>query len=581
MDEDYNYLIEKYKNYELEDGLSSLKESNKVLYDDKFYLNNENLNLKKENHKLFKENQHFKSTKAYKIWRKYALLKDKLFSNRNNKEISNKNDFNINSNYKPVKNLKKIKVAIIADQFTYDSFKYEFEAILINPNDWEEKFKFFQPDLFFCESTWQGIGTKENKEPWFNKVIKLYNIDGENRKELLRILNYCKDNKIPSIFWNKEDPIHYRTDDWSFADTASKFDYIFTSSEESIDSYKKDYNHNNVYSLMFAAQPKLFNPLNLSRETIKYPVFAGTYYGDSHPERTKLMNMIFDKIIEQWGNLIIFDRNYYRKLFAYPEKYQKYVHPAIEYEKTASLYKKMKWGLNFNIVTESNTMFARRIYELAITNTLILSNYSKAVERLFGDNIFFFDNIQKLPDINGSYEEKRMNNLYNVLKNHTYTERFKQILDTIGYPYIEDKNDITVIFKLDSLKKLEVSIDLYNKIDYSNKKLNIVFNDKSIDITNLKLKYPEIDDVSIENNDFHDYFNNISTEFLIILDKEIGSDFISKGILHYKYLNKRVSISEGLNKFTLGIENDINNKIINKINYPNLYENSSIDVYYI
>ena len=29
------------------------------------------------------------------------------------------------------------------------------------------------------------------------------------------------------------------------------------------------------------------------------------------------------------------------------------------------------------------------------------------------------------------------------------------------------------------------------KIDYSNKKLNIVFNDKSIDITNLKLKYPE------------------------------------------------------------------------------------------
>ena len=68
MDEDYDYLTEKYRNLELEDKVDKLKKENKTVNKRNFQLNKENLNLKEENNELFKKNQHFKSTKAYKLW---------------------------------------------------------------------------------------------------------------------------------------------------------------------------------------------------------------------------------------------------------------------------------------------------------------------------------------------------------------------------------------------------------------------------------------------------------------------------------------------------------------------------------
>ena len=122
---------------------------------------------------------------------------------------------------------------------------------------------------------------------------------------------------------------------------------------------------------------------------------------------------------------------------------------------------------------------------------------------------FNFDK-DELPDFNKTYDEKRLNNLYNVLENHTYKSRWKQILDTIGMEYVDDLNDITVTYKIDNLNKLD--------------------------------------------------------------------EFIKKAILHYQYLNKRVCICQGENKFSLGIEENIENKIINKLN---LNHDGQFDVYYI
>ena len=42
--------------------------------------------------------------------------------------------------------------------------------------------------------------------------------------------------------------------------------------------------------------------------------------------------------------------------------------------------------LNINTVTDSDTMFARRVFELMSSNTLVISNYSEEWN-CFGDNI--------------------------------------------------------------------------------------------------------------------------------------------------------------------------------------------------
>ena len=58
--------------------------------------------------------------------------------------------------------------------------------------------------------------------------------------------------------------------------------------------------------------------------------------------------------------------------------------------------------------------------------------------------------------------------------------------------------------------------------------------------------------------------------------------FIKKSILHYQYLNKRISISKGENKFILGVENNIENKIITKLALDSLdFDIDEIEVYYI
>ena len=58
-------------------------------------------------------------------------------------------------------------------------------------------------------------------------------------------------------------------------------------------------------------------------------------------------------------------------------------------EDSREVYKESEFGLNFNTVTDSNTMFARRVFELMASNTVVLSNYSKGVYRLFKDNVLY------------------------------------------------------------------------------------------------------------------------------------------------------------------------------------------------
>ncbi|MCR5026562.1 MAG: hypothetical protein K6A34_03875 [Methanobrevibacter sp.] len=465
-----------------------------------------------------------------------------------------------------IKFLNEIKVAVISDQFTHDSFKYEFELIEISPDNWLEKFEKEKPDLFFCESTWHGYFNGENGV-WSNKIVKYAEAE-DDREILFEILDYCKKNDIPTIFWNKEDPVYYRKTGEFFSDTARRFDYIFTSAEEVIDNYKKDFNHENVFPLMFAGQPKLFNPLKLDDEETSDVVFAGSYY-KHHENRAKNMDLIFDKILSQNVNLRIYDRTYYDNIphIGYPEKYKKYTNPPIDYKDTAKVYKTLKWAININTITESNTMFARRVFELALSNTNIISNYSKAMKRLFGDNIFIIEE-DDFPQLNEDYEDKRLKNLYNVLSNHTYTERWKYILDTINFPYKEKTDDVSIVFNLNNMGENE-SIEKFEEIDYDYKKL-ILISDNEITL--------EKSNVFVYDS-IPEFLENISTEYYIIANDELDNTFIKKAILHYKYLSKNNGIKQNKNEFKINMSKDYINVLFNKkINNLN---KEYFDVYYI
>jgi len=74
-----DYLVDRYirnleENYD--DVIEKLNDEINVLINENKIITNENKRLIEENKQFKNENKHFKSSKAYKIWKKYALLKD-------------------------------------------------------------------------------------------------------------------------------------------------------------------------------------------------------------------------------------------------------------------------------------------------------------------------------------------------------------------------------------------------------------------------------------------------------------------------------------------------------------------------
>ena len=332
--------------------------------------------------------------------------------------------------------LKDVKVAAILDEFSFNSFAPECKLLALTPENWRYLFDHEAPDLFFCESAWAGHDPQAR--PWRGKIYASENFAQENRAELLEILEYCKRAGVPTVFWNKEDPSHFDDRAHNFVDTAIKFDHIFTTDAGCVPRYKEEYGHRSVHVLQFAAQPKLFNPIEVTQRS-NDAVFAGGWY-ENHIQRSKDMEQIFDAVLRSGRGLKIYDRYFNFEdddTHVYPESYAPFIHPPVPGDQMASVYKESNIGININTETQSETMFARRVFELMACNTFVVSNYSKGVDALLGDTVLFLD---REPNGLESWSQKRIDasrehNLHTVLREHTYAKRFEEIARVAGLDF--------------------------------------------------------------------------------------------------------------------------------------------------
>ncbi|MEK5478180.1 glycosyltransferase [Paenibacillus sp. FSL R5-0407] len=447
---------------------------------------------------------------------------------------------------------KTLTVAMVVDEFTYESLNPECNAVYLSPETWRETLELHKPDIFFCESAWAGIDPDIRE--WRGKIYSSINFKNENRKELLEILQYCNEYGIKTVFWNKEDPSHYEDKVHNFVDTAVKFDYIFTTSEECVELYKKEYRHNNVFPLMFGVQPKHFNPIETYERTNEV-IFAGSYYRQ-HPNRCVEMNNIFNLILDKNIDLLIYDRQYYNNddNHKFPEEYTEYIQPRLPYTKLDKAYKGSKYAININTETHSNTMFARRVFELMASNTLVISNYSKGLEKQFGDLLFLLkgseSDQQKLQLLHSiDYNQLRLKALRFVLNYHTYEERFSYILDSIGYKVIKKPLKVTVILLVTNEQELNEALALFSSQTYQYKKLLIInttnnslvtsfwatkYGSESINVTDLNMlsKYNKSLTTYIESDTFT----------IMNLKYYYGQQFLSDMMHSYKYLDSNTVI---------------------------------------
>lgn len=406
-----------------------------------------------------------------------------------------------------VNKFSELKVACIFDEFTMTSYQKEVELITFTPENWKEVLSKTRPHFLFVESAWHG-----NFGAWQYKVGEYSNT---GREELINLLKWCNENQIPTIFWNKEDPIHFD----KFIDSAKRFDYIYTSDANKIPDYKKKAKHENVYALPFAAEPSQHNPIQLLEARENKICFAGSYYSNRHPERREIMDEMLE--ISQEFGLVIYDRNYHRSEleFRFPKQFEKNVVGSLAYSDIDKAYKGYRFMLNVNSVIHSPTMFSRRVFEGLASGTPILSSYSEGIEEIFGQTVMISKNPDELrkqmtaiSTDDNLYRKKSLEGIREVYEKHTYQHRLSFLLGNIGINLPVVSKTVTMIQIVASEEELKNSIQLFMKQSYENKKLAVfIKNIEFFSDINMILNQYQTEMVSIYLLDYMENYPDFSS----------------------------------------------------------------------
>lgn len=280
----------------------------------------------------------------------------------------------------------QLKVAVIADEFTRSTLRGSFDVTLLKRQGWEDQFAQEKFDLVFVESAWEGNGGE-----WHRGVG--YYSDDES-VELRSLLKRARDRDIPTMFWNKEDPVHFSR----FAPNAALFDHVFTTDANMIPRYASVEGNRikTIAAMPFYAQPELHNPLSGSETFEKSFAYAGTYYGERYADRSKGL----DKLLQsaQKRGLAIYDRQAGNpdSPYKFPARYESNVRGSLPYKEVIASYSSHLAQLNVSSVTNSPTMFSRRVVEIPACGGIVLSSPSRGIAETLGSNIPASDNVDDI-----------------------------------------------------------------------------------------------------------------------------------------------------------------------------------------
>lgn len=273
--------------------------------------------------------------------------------------------------------LDEICMALIADEFTTSTISREVNVVSPTPENWRSTLDSNPVDVLFVESAWAG-----NDGTWTRKVGYY---DEEQCADLVALIAYCRSKSIPTIFWNKEDPVHFNR----FRRTAKYFDVVLTTDANCLQDYweHRGGNLKALGSLSFWAQAEIHNPMGTSRAYSHSVAYGGSYYGDRYAERSKELRAILEGARPQ--GLTIYDRQADNpdSPYKFPPALQEYVQGGLTYEEMVEAYKSHPVHVNVNSVNASPTMFSRRVFELAACGTPVISGKSFGVTWMFDGSV--------------------------------------------------------------------------------------------------------------------------------------------------------------------------------------------------
>lgn len=267
-----------------------------------------------------------------------------------------------------------LRLLAIVDEFTEQALYGECRLLLPGPRFAEDELDAAAPELLLVESAWRG-----NQGAWKGRL------EGESA-DVQRLLRYARERGIATVFWSKEDPVHFD----HFLDLARHFDHVLTTATECVPRYREALKSDRVGVLPFACQPVLHNPLERRAREPAF-VFAGSYY-PQYPHRNAALAAIVAGA-GPLGRVDIFDRNLGSgdPGLVFPPPLDAHVVGTLAPAEIGEACKAYRFAVNVNTVKDSRTMLARRVFELLASGTLVVGNPTRAVSRLCGDIVVSAD----------------------------------------------------------------------------------------------------------------------------------------------------------------------------------------------
>ncbi len=273
----------------------------------------------------------------------------------------------------------RLKLALVTDHFTTRCLSEECRIRHVTPSNYVDVILSWRPDLLFVESVFHG-----SRGCWRYRVAKQPKyLSLRKPKAIFDVVKFARLQGIPTVFWNKDDGAFFE----DFIDVAKEFDYVFTTDKECIERYRQHvppYVPVNTLAMPYQPMFHNFTGFNFTRNEA---CFLGSYYRRILNERRRFLDMVFDICEETNLRLNVFDRNQDRLSrhfeFRFPKKSQLCLHSKVPHRETAKIYKSHTVSLNVNSVTDSETMYSRRLLEILACGGIAVTNPSRAVDQYF------------------------------------------------------------------------------------------------------------------------------------------------------------------------------------------------------
>lgn len=317
-----------------------------------------------------------------------------------------------------------LTIASILDEFSETCFSPECRLIPLRSTDYLSRLrKSGKIDLVLVESAWRGPGNS-----WTHYLVNNAKHPIPSGLPILKkLIKECKRLNIPTLFWAKEDPVHYN----HFIISAGFFDWVATTDVNCVQQYKNKLGHNRVFALSFAAQPKIHKPKGLENR-LKLACFAGACRNKQYPNRAAAMAYVLKPAIPY--GLHIYDRHQVGSSGEdFPAIYKTCVKGGIEYTQMLDKYKEYRVFLNVNSIDNSPTMFSRRVFELLACGTPVISSPSVGISQLLPEVLITHNAnetkyyLEKLLNDDKYWQQISNAGIKRILSGHTYAHRLATI----------------------------------------------------------------------------------------------------------------------------------------------------------